>query len=139
MAKSNLPADLAELTRNLEPDDAILSDDELSVISLIANLTRVPTFSKFPGSTILRTCTPGRVLCYQAEAGATAFYILTPEDVDALRKMQACLALASPIEARLTQIDVELAEANTSVDSEEITDETLRQLETRRRELAAQK
>lgn len=139
MAKSNLPADLAELTRDLEPDDAILSDDELSVISLIANLTRAPTFSKFPGSTILRTCDPGRVLCYQAEAGATAFYILTQDDVDSLRKMQAVLALASPIDTQLGEIDVELAKTKTAESSGDLADEALHQLEARRRELTAQK
>lgn len=82
--EANLPVDFFEIG----PQDEQLTSVELGSLSLLEGLKKVPSFYKFPGSTILRKCTPGQIMCRQGEAGASAFYILSTHDVRALRQQQ---------------------------------------------------
>ena len=83
-----LPAELADVAGELQSDDELLTADELQSLSLFESLKKGPSFARFPGTTLLRRCQQGRVMCQQGEAGATAFYILTTEDVIKLREKQ---------------------------------------------------
>ena len=87
-AAAMLPPDLTEIAEQLSEDDQLLSSGELEQISLFAELKKAPSFDRFPGFTVLRRCRPGRVICEQGEAGATAFAILTSEDVVSIRRCQ---------------------------------------------------
>ncbi len=88
MAEAMLPAELAEVTDPLEADDELLTADELARLDLFEELKRQPSFARFPGTTVLRKCRKGRVLVRQGDAGATAYSILTTEDVIELREQQ---------------------------------------------------
>ena len=74
----------------LEPRDGDirLTDDEFLQLSLFAQLKRKPSLDKFPGAMVLRHYRKGELIFRQGEAGWTAFYILTSEDILALRKRQ---------------------------------------------------
>ncbi|MCH7687888.1 MAG: hypothetical protein IH899_14600 [Planctomycetes bacterium] len=88
MAKQIMPPAEFDGSQSLDSSDELLTADELKGISLFQSLKTKMPFEKFPGYTILRRCAPGRVLCEQAEAGSTAFCILTTEDVLSLRESQ---------------------------------------------------
>jgi Fe-S-cluster-containing dehydrogenase component/CRP-like cAMP-binding protein len=88
MAEAMLPAELAEVTDPLEADDELLTADELAQLDLFEELKKQPSFARFPGTTVLRKCRKGRVLVRQGDAGATAYSILTTEDVIELREQQ---------------------------------------------------
>jgi Fe-S-cluster-containing hydrogenase component 2/CRP-like cAMP-binding protein len=90
MAKivTNIPAEFEQVAAAIGPEDELLTADELEVLSIFESLKKAPSFEKFPGSTLLRKCHPGRVLCEQGAAGATAFTILTTRDVIDLREVQ---------------------------------------------------
>ncbi|MFP6763069.1 MAG: cyclic nucleotide-binding domain-containing protein, partial [Planctomycetaceae bacterium] len=88
MADAMLPAELEEVTDQLEPGDELLTADELASLSLFEDLKKAPSFARFPGSTFLRKCNKGRALVRQGEGGATAYSILTTEDVLQLRESQ---------------------------------------------------
>ncbi len=88
MADAMLPAELAAVTHPLEPEDQLLSAEELSLLSVFDELKKAPNFERFPGTTVLRRCQKGRVLVRQGESGATAFTILTTEDVIKIRELQ---------------------------------------------------
>ncbi len=90
MAKivTNIPAEFEQVAAAIGPEDELLTAKELEVLSIFESLKKVPSFEKFPGSTLLRKCHPGRVLCEQGAAGATAFTILTTHDVIDLREVQ---------------------------------------------------
>jgi Fe-S-cluster-containing hydrogenase component 2/CRP-like cAMP-binding protein len=103
MAKQIMPPAEFEGSRALDRSDELLTADELKEISLFRSLKTKMPFEKFPGYTILRRCTPGRVLCEQAEAGSTAICILTTEDVLTLRESQ----LASIHEIKKTRAEGE--------------------------------
>lgn len=94
-----LPAELAEVTDPLEPEDELLTADELAELSLFEQLKKTPSFQRFPGTTVLRKCRKGRVLVRQGDAGATAYSILSTEDVIELRENQV-KSLEAAIEAR---------------------------------------
>jgi Fe-S-cluster-containing dehydrogenase component/CRP-like cAMP-binding protein len=81
---ANLPAEFFSIG---EADEQ-LNSDELARLSLFEGLRKIPAFYRLPGSTILRKCQRGRVMCRQNEAGASAFYILTTQDVISLRQQQ---------------------------------------------------
>jgi len=106
MAKSAamLPPDLSEIAESLGEDDEVLTADELQQISLFDELKKTPSFDRFPGFTVLRRCEPGRVICEQGEAGATAFAILTSQDVLAIRRQQLqtlqSMAAGEPVDHR---------------------------------------
>ena len=93
--KANPPINLAELSPRLAASktsgDEWLADEELQALSIFASLKKKIDFRKTPGATYLWHGTPGRVLFVQGDAGATAFYILTPEEVFGLRQRQLAL------------------------------------------------
>ncbi|MHC4875598.1 MAG: cyclic nucleotide-binding domain-containing protein [Planctomycetota bacterium] len=88
MAEAMLPAELAEVTDPLDAEDELLTADELAQLDLFEALKKQPSFARFPGTTVLRKCRKGRVLVRQGDAGATAYSILTTEDVIELREQQ---------------------------------------------------
>lgn len=90
MAKivTNIPPEFEQVAAPIGPDDELLTAKELEALSIFVSLKKAPTFEKFPGFTLLRKCKPGRVLCEQGTAGATAFSILTTQDVIDLREIQ---------------------------------------------------
>ena len=90
MAKivTNIPAEFEQVAAAIGPEDELLTAKELAVLSIFESLKKAPSFEKFPGSTLLRKCHPGRVLCEQGAAGATAFTILTTRDIVSLREVQ---------------------------------------------------
>lgn len=101
MAKivTNIPPEFEQVAAPIGPDDELLTAKELEALSIFVSLKKVPTFEKFPGFTLLRKCQPGRVLCEQGAAGATAFSILTTHDVVDLRRIQL-KAIRLELEAR---------------------------------------
>lgn len=99
MAEAMLPAELAEVTDPLQADDELLTAGELAELSLFEELKKTPSFQRFPGTTVLRKCPKGRVLVRQGDSGATAFSILSTEDVIELRENQV-KSLQEAIEAK---------------------------------------
>lgn len=85
---TNLPAEFEQVAAPVGPEDELLTANELAVLSIFESLKKAPSFEKFPGSTLLRRCEKGRILCEQGAAGATAFTILTTRDVVKLREVQ---------------------------------------------------
>ncbi len=85
---TNIPPEFEQVAAPIGPDDELLTARELEALSIFVSLKKAPTFEKFPGFTLLRKCKPGRVLCEQGTAGATAFSILTTQDVIDLREIQ---------------------------------------------------
>ena len=69
----------AELERR--DSDVALSTEQLLGISLFARLKKKPKPEESPGTLILRRFRKGEVIARQGEAGWTAFYALTGEDV----------------------------------------------------------
>src|SRR5690242_782767 len=61
--------------------DVNLTDEQFLKISLFARLKRKPSLDKFPGAMVLRRYRRGEAIFRQGEAGWTAFYILTSEDL----------------------------------------------------------
>jgi Fe-S-cluster-containing hydrogenase component 2/CRP-like cAMP-binding protein len=70
------------------PGDIPLTNGQVLRLSLFAGLQRKPNLERFPGAVVLRTFRPGDTICWQGEAGWTAFYVLTTEDMLALRLEQ---------------------------------------------------
>lgn len=60
--------------------DVPLSLEQLGGLALFTSIKKAPSFSKFPGSYVLRHYQPGEVICRQGQAGWSAFYMLTPAD-----------------------------------------------------------
>jgi CRP-like cAMP-binding protein/Fe-S-cluster-containing dehydrogenase component len=81
-----------EATLDARPGDESLTPSELKALSLFADLKRSPTFEKFPGAIVLRRYVRGDVIVRQGEAGWTAFYILTRDDLLKLRGGQLAQA-----------------------------------------------
>jgi Fe-S-cluster-containing dehydrogenase component/CRP-like cAMP-binding protein len=102
MAEAMLPAELAEVTDPLQPDDELLTAEELAELSIFEELKKTPSFQRFPGTSVLRKCRKGRALVRQGDSGATAFSILTTEDVIELRENQV-KSLQAAIEAKETK------------------------------------
>jgi Fe-S-cluster-containing hydrogenase component 2/CRP-like cAMP-binding protein len=88
MALAMLPAELAEVTDPLLDEDEVLIADELAELSIFEQVKKTPSFQRFPGTTVLRKCLKGRALVRQGDSGATAFSILSTEDVIELRENQ---------------------------------------------------
>src|SRR5438094_9926511 len=80
MAKQLMPK------AELEPraSDVQLTDDQFLKIGLFTQLKRKPSLDKFPGAMVLRRYRKGEVIFRQGEAGWTAFYSLTSEDLLAI-------------------------------------------------------
>jgi Fe-S-cluster-containing hydrogenase component 2/CRP-like cAMP-binding protein len=110
MAKQVMPAAVLEQ----RPSDVKLTEDQYLKISLFAKLKRKPTLDKYPGALVVRRYFAGDVICRQGEAGWTAFYVLTSEDVLALRlsQLQAAPPAAEEQELRneVTQLSIRLDE-----------------------------
>lgn len=117
MADAMLPAELAAVTHPLESEDTLLSADELALLSVFDELKKAPNFERFPGTTVLRRCQKGRVLVRQGEAGATAYTILTTEDVIKLRELQ----LASVKKSLATADDKTLRNVEREIEAELVT------------------
>lgn len=81
---ANLPAECLEIGKL----DEQLTSHELATLSLFDGLGSFTWFYKNPGSTVLRKCERGRIMCQQGDAGSSAFYILTTQDVLKLRRKQ---------------------------------------------------
>lgn len=64
--------------------DIVLSLEQLAVLSVFASVKKAPTFSKFPGSYVLRHYLPGEAICHQGQPGQSAFYMLTADDLAVL-------------------------------------------------------
>ncbi len=77
MAKQLMPK------AELEPRDrdVKLTDEQFLKIGLFTRLKRKPSLDKFPGAMVLRRYRKGEAIFRQGEAGWTAFYILTSEDL----------------------------------------------------------
>src|SRR5438876_10000208 len=88
MAKQLMPK------AELEPraSDVQLTDDQFLTIGLFAQLKRKPSLDKFPGAMVLRRYRQGEVIFRQGEAGWTAFYTLTSEDLLAIEGKEQKLA-----------------------------------------------
>src|SRR5438445_8116252 len=80
MAKQLMPK--AEL--EARGSDVQLTDEQFLKIGLFAQLKRKPSLDKFPGAMVLRRYRKGEVIFRQGEAGWTAFYSLTSEDLLAI-------------------------------------------------------
>lgn len=99
--KANPPINLAELSPRLAASETFgdewLADEELQALSIFKDLERPKgsdraiDFRKFPGATYLWHGTPGRVVTVQGDAGATAFYVVKPREMLALRRQQLSL------------------------------------------------
>jgi CRP-like cAMP-binding protein len=69
--------------------DVYLSLEQLGALGIFASLKKAPSFNKFPGTYVLRHYRAGDAICRQGETGGTAFYLLTPADVEALGRQVA--------------------------------------------------
>lgn len=63
------------------PSDVRMTDERYQSISLFKQLKAKVNLEKFPGTVVVRRFRKGEVICRQGEAGWTAFYILTTEDM----------------------------------------------------------
>ncbi|HTK75914.1 MAG TPA: cyclic nucleotide-binding domain-containing protein [Gemmataceae bacterium] len=91
------------------PGDLPIRLDRLDLcqqISLFKQLKSGPGVERLPGTLLIRHYDEGEVICRQGEAGWTAFYVLTSEDVAGLK--QALLdASKDPVEKRSLAQEVE--------------------------------
>src|SRR5438093_13527739 len=91
------------------PGDLPIRLDRLDVcqqISLFKQLKSGPGVERLPGTLLLRHYDEGGIICRQGEAGWTAFYVLTSEDVAGLK--QALLdAATDPAEQQALATEVE--------------------------------
>jgi hypothetical protein len=73
-------------TAELPPraSDVPLTLDQLGSLTVFAAIKKAPSFAKFPGSYVLRHYQAGEAICYQGQAGWSAFYMLPDEDLAAL-------------------------------------------------------
>jgi Fe-S-cluster-containing dehydrogenase component/CRP-like cAMP-binding protein len=61
---------------------------QLEKLSLFTPLKKKPSFAKFPGAVVLRKYAAGETIVRMGDAGWTAFYILTTDDLLALRQAE---------------------------------------------------
>jgi len=101
--KGNPPVDWKELSPRLAGasifGDEWLGNEELQSLSIFKDLD-VPRgkqyaidFNRFPGATFLWRGVPGRVITVQGDPGSTAFYVVKPQEMLALRRRQLPLLL----------------------------------------------
>ena len=64
--------------------DVPLTLEQLGALSIFTSIKKAPSFSKFPGSYVLRRYQAGEAICHQGQAGWSAFYMLTGDDLTAL-------------------------------------------------------
>ena len=86
------PIDLAALSPRLAsspaPGDQRLVNSELQTLSIFGKLAKKIDFREFPGDFSVARNAWTRVVCSRRSRAATAFYVLTAEDVLALRRRQ---------------------------------------------------
>jgi Fe-S-cluster-containing hydrogenase component 2/CRP-like cAMP-binding protein len=109
MAKQLMPA--AEL--EARSGDVPLTDEQWMQLSLFAQLKRKPTLDKFPGAVIVRRYRKDEIVFRQGEAGWTAYYILTSEDILAIKEHQL---KAATRDADKTALEREVAELRQRVE-----------------------
>lgn len=108
--------------------DRSLSPNELKNLQLFAGLKRAPSFEKYPSATILRQYQKGETICLQGDAGASAFYILSAQDLLQLKQLQVATLVATPAAEKLA---AEIADLTQLVGQRETdTDSTRRQVAT---------
>ena len=86
-----LPPEFEQVVAPAKEEDELLTAKDLAVLSLFKSDAQKKTLSllnKLPALTLLRKCSPQRILCEQGAAGASAFLILTTSDVLKLREEQ---------------------------------------------------
>src|SRR5437879_599470 len=74
------------------PGDLPIQLDRLDLcqqISLFKQLKAGPGVERLPGTLLLRHYNAGDIICQQGEAGWTAFYVLTSEDVAGIKQALA--------------------------------------------------
>lgn len=105
----NIPIDIREVAEEPQSCDELLGVYELQEFRRVSPFSGMkPGPENFPGAMILRRCSRGRVLCYQGEAGGTAFQILTRTDalsvLEALRRAVdlECQAVSEALAAGAT-------------------------------------
>jgi CRP-like cAMP-binding protein len=123
MVKQLMPAAQLESREG----DLRLTDEEYLKLSLFAQLKRKPSLDKYPGTMVVRRFKKGELIFRQGEAGWTAFYLLTSEDVLALREAQAA---ANESDKRALQ--AEIADLRQRVERQKVApgDEALRRAAT---------
>ena len=84
--------------------DERLPGELLEKLQLFNSLKKKPSFEKFPNSVVLRHFRPGDIICRQGDAGASAYYILTTEDLLALRQAQAATGQIERLQTELAQL-----------------------------------
>jgi len=84
MAKQVMP----EAQLPARPTDIRASSEQLLKVSFFSQLKRKPSLDKFPGAVLVRHYRKGEVIFRQGEAGWTAFYALTSEDLLTLKLTQ---------------------------------------------------
>src|SRR2546423_15612524 len=104
MAKQLMPR------AELEPrsGDVPLPDEVMLQLSLFAQLKRKPNLEKFPGALVVRRFRKDEIVFRQGEAGWTAFYLLTSEDVLAIREHQLKTAARDADKPKLERDAAEL-------------------------------
>jgi Fe-S-cluster-containing hydrogenase component 2/CRP-like cAMP-binding protein len=71
-----------------------LSCEQILRLSLFAGLRRKPNLDRFVGAVVVRHYRAGETICWQGEAGWTAFYVLTSEDILTLKQEHLNAGLA---------------------------------------------
>lgn len=97
--------------------DLRLPPQQYLKLSLFAQLKKKPDLEKFPGTLVIRRYRKGEFVIYQGEAGWTAFYILTLEDLLTLRQIQ----LESTVrenERRFLMLEIERLKAEVKIDAD---------------------
>ncbi len=89
--------------------DIQLSPKQYLKLSLFSQLKKPPDLDKFPGSIVIRRYRRKEELFRQGEPGWTAFYILTLDDVLAMRRLQLETARKEN-EKRLFQLEIQRLE-----------------------------
>ncbi|MBL8797023.1 MAG: 4Fe-4S binding protein [Planctomycetia bacterium] len=84
MAKQVMP----EAQLPARSTDIRASSEQLLKVSFFNQLKRKPSLEKFPGAVLIRHYRKGEVIFRQGEAGWTAFYALTSEDLLTLKLTQ---------------------------------------------------
>src|SRR3954467_2725475 len=93
---------------DLEPrvGDVDLTPEQLGKLSLFAGLKGKTDLEKFPGTLRVRHYVSGDAICRQGEAGWTAFYILTGDDVKSVLETQRTDIRSSTARFRRTMTDL---------------------------------
>jgi Fe-S-cluster-containing hydrogenase component 2/CRP-like cAMP-binding protein len=84
MAKQLMP----KAALQARPGDLYLTEEQCLGLSLFAPLKRKPSLDRFPGALVVRHYRKGDIIYLQGEAGWTAFYVLTTEDLLGIRQPQ---------------------------------------------------